>query len=229
MSPTSRDALARPYLKIKEEDAMRRLAMLIPVVTLMLAACGGGTPVAVVPTSAPTVAAPTQVPATPTVDATPTRVATETPAPTQTTAATSTPVALDNESIAEKLRPATVLVVAPFAETAIDAEGLGGGTGILYDKEHGYSTTNAHVVVGASAVKIAQANSNRTRPARVVGRSQCDDIAILQVENTEGLEQATLGDSNATKVGAQVVALGYPESFDLGNDLTVTDGSISKL
>src|SRR4051794_21470996 len=116
MSLTGRDALARPYLKIKEEDAMRRLAMLIPVVTLMLAACGG-TPVAVVPTSAPTVAAPTRVPATPTVDATPTSVATETPAPTQTPAATSTPVALDNESIAEKLRPATVLVVAQFAES----------------------------------------------------------------------------------------------------------------
>src|SRR3978361_1756901 len=118
------------------EDPMRRLAMLIPVATLMLAACGG-TPVAVVPTSAPVSVAPTHPPATPTANATPTSAATETPAPTQTPAATSTPVALDNESIAEKLRPATVLVVAQFAETAIDAEGLGGGTGIVYDKENG--------------------------------------------------------------------------------------------
>ncbi len=89
--------------------------------------------------------------------------------------------------------------------------------------------TVAHVVEGAAVIKIALADSTRTRPARVVGRSQCDDLAVLKVDNTDGLKAATLGDSNAMKPGADVVALGYPFSFDLGNDLSVNPGSISQL
>jgi S1-C subfamily serine protease len=136
---------------------------------------------------------------------------------------------LSDEEIAEKLRPSTVLVLAQFAETAINPEGIGGGTGIVYNLDKGYILTNAHVVEGASIVKVATANGTRTRPARVVGRSQCDDLAVLKVDDTSGLQEARLGDTNSMKVGAHVVALGYPEMFELGNDLTVTTGSISKL
>lgn len=200
---------------------MRRSLLPLPIAALLLAACGG-TPAAVAPTAVPATTvppttAPTEVPVTPTQEA------------TATPAATPTAAAMSNEDIAEKLRPSTVLVLSQFAETPIEAEGMGGGTGIVYDKANGYIITNAHVVEGASAVKVAEANSNRTRSARVVGRSQCDDIAVLKVDNTEGFEEATLGESSALKPGAEVVALGYPESFDLGNDLTVTDGSVSKL
>ena len=52
---------------------------------------------------------------------------------------------------------------------------------------------------------------------------------MLKVDNTDGLTAATLGDSSAMKPGADVVALGYPFSFDLGNDLSVNPGSISQL
>lgn len=199
---------------------MRRTLLPWSVTALLLAACGA--PAAQVSTPPATVA-PTQVPVAPT------QVATAAAVATPTVAATPTAAAMSNEDIAEKLRPSTVLVLSQFAESAIDAEGLGGGTGIVYDKANGYLITNAHVVEGASAVKVALANSNRTRPARVVGRSQCDDLAVLKVDNTDGLEEATLGESSTLKAGAEVVALGYPESFELGNDLTVTNGSVSKL
>jgi S1-C subfamily serine protease len=89
--------------------------------------------------------------------------------------------------------------------------------------------TNAHVVEGASVVKIAQADSTRLRPARVVGRSPCDDLAVLQAETTAGLQAARLGESSAMKAGADVVALGYPLSFDLGTDLSVNAGNISQV
>jgi len=193
-----------------------RLFAVFMITALLLAACGG-TPVAQTPTTVPTAAA------TSTPEASPTAAATSTPE------ASPTPVAMNNEELAEKIRPATVRVVAEFGETAIEPEGLGAGTGVVYNLEKGYIITNAHVVEGASVVKIALADSTKTRSARVVGRSQCDDLAVLQVENTEGLEEAKLGDSSSMKVGAEVVALGYPLSFDLGTDVSVNPGSISQL
>jgi S1-C subfamily serine protease len=132
------------------------------------------------------------------------------------------------EEIAEKYGPATVLVLAQFAETAIEPQGIGGGSGIVYDLDKGYILTNAHVVEGASIVKVAPAGSSKTRAARVVGRSPCDDLAVLKVDNTDGLAEAVLGESKNMKVGADVVALGYPEMFELGSDMSVTTGNISK-
>lgn len=201
---------------------MPRILLLLPIVALLLAACGG-TPVAVAPTPEPPTSAPTDVPATPTDASTPTAEV------TPTMEATPTPAALSNEEIAEKLRPATVRVVAKFGETAVDYEGLGAGTGIVYDLENGYVLTNAHVVEGAASVQVAPADSTKMRAARVVGRSQCDDLAVLKISDTSGLEAATLGESSTMKAGAEVVALGYPLSFDLGNDISVNRGSISQL
>lgn len=196
-----------------------RLSPLILVGALLLSACGGA-PSTDAPSASPStvVASPSSAPST-------APEATSKPEPTASPAATT----MNNEEIAEKLRPSTIRVVAEFGETAINTEGLGAGTGIVYSVDDGYIITNAHVVEGASVVKIALADSTRTRSARVVGRSQCDDLAVLKVENTEGLEEATLGESSSMKAGAEVVALGYPLSFDLGNDISVNPGSISQL
>lgn len=192
---------------------MRRSVCLLLIGVLLLSACD---------LSGPTPPAP----------ATRTRPGTlqrTTSTPKAQTVVPTTSSNLSDEEIAEKLRPATVLVLAQFAETAIQPEGIGGGTGIVYNLDKGYILTNAHVVEGASIIKVATANGTRTRPARVVGRSQCDDLAVLKVDDTSGLQEARLGDTNSMKVGAHVVALGYPEMFELGTDLTVTTGNISKL
>ncbi|HEX6288485.1 MAG TPA: S1C family serine protease [Herpetosiphonaceae bacterium] len=191
-----------------------RLSPLFLIVALLLSACGG--------------APNTQPAATSAAEASPSAAPAATPEPKEPTTV-PTAATMNNEEIAEKLRPSTVRVVAEFGETAIDPEGLGAGTGIVYDLDNGYIITNAHVVEGASVVKIAVADSTKTRSARVVGRSQCDDLAVLKVENKEGLEAATLGESTSMKPGAEVVALGYPLSFELGTDISVNPGSISQL
>src|SRR5439155_22887015 len=54
-------------------------------------------------------------------------------------------------------------------------------------------------------------------------------LAVLKVEDTSDLVAAPLGDSSKLEPGAAVVALGYPLAFDLGNDLTVSKGIVSKL
>ncbi|MEJ7654475.1 MAG: trypsin-like peptidase domain-containing protein, partial [Chloroflexia bacterium] len=146
-----------------------------------------------------------------------------------TPAATATPSTVTPEQIAANLRAATVRVTATFGETAVAPEGLGAGSGVVYDVKNGYIITNAHVVEGASSIKVAEAQSNEYRPARVVGRAQCDDLAVLQVDDPRGLVQAPLGESDGLQVGAEVTALGYPLSFQLGNDLSVNVGRISQL
>lgn len=197
-----------------------RWSPLVLVIGLVLSACGGA-PVAQAPSHAPSAsAAPTTAPTT---------APTAAPTTEPTVAPTAAPTTLNNEAIAEKLRPSTVRVIAEFGETAIDQEGLGAGTGVVYDLDNGYIITNAHVVEGASAVKIAPADTNKTRSARVVGRSQCDDLAVLKIDNTDGMQAAKLGESSEMKVGAEVVAMGYPLSFELGSDVSINAGSISQL
>src|SRR5437762_6330711 len=86
------------------------------VTSLLLTACGGE------PAAAPTaIPAPTQPPATATSAASP------------TPEATATPSSLSTEQLVDKLRPSTVLIRAAFGATAISTEGLGEGTGIVYD------------------------------------------------------------------------------------------------
>jgi S1-C subfamily serine protease len=153
------------------------------------------------------------------------------PEPTATEAPepTATPVQeLSWEDIVEKLEPSTVMVRADFPETAVSYEGQGSGTGIVYS-EDGYILTNAHVVSGAAAITVATAGSTRERSARFIGISTCDDLAVIQVSDMDGLEPATLGNSSEERVGAEVAALGYPLGEMLSLDLSVSRGVISKM
>ena len=96
------------------------------------------------------------------------------------------------------------------------------GSGFLVDAQ-GHVVTNAHVVEGADAVKVRLAD-DREFKARVVGKDERLDVAVLQLENAPGdLPVAALGESDATRVGEYVVAIGNP--FGLGN--TVTMGIVS--
>jgi S1-C subfamily serine protease len=125
------------------------------------------------------------------------------------------------------LRPSTVRILAAFNVPALTEESGSQGTGIVYDAENGYIITNAHVVEGASSVQITLAKSERMRSARVVGRSQCDDLAVLKVENTQDLKAATLG--TTVKSGAEVATIGYPQSEKLIDDISVNWGGVSQL
>jgi serine protease Do len=96
------------------------------------------------------------------------------------------------------------------------------GSGFLVDGE-GHVVTNAHVIDDADTVKVKLADDREYR-ARVVGKDDRLDIAVLQLENApHDLPVAALGASDATRVGEYVVAIGNP--FGLGN--TVTMGIVS--
>ena len=99
----------------------------------------------------------------------------------------------------------------------------GAGSGVIISQD-GYILTCAHVVDGATSVKV-QLQNGETYDATIVGSDSTSDIAVLKIE-AAGLTPAVIGDSDALAVGETVVAVGNPLGT-LSN--TVTDGIISAL
>ncbi len=97
----------------------------------------------------------------------------------------------------------------------------GQGSGFLVDPA-GYIVTNNHVIDGASEVTVAL-NDGSSYKARVLGRDDKTDLAILKVDAGHPLPYVELGDSTKARVGDWVLAVGNP--FGLGG--SVNAGIIS--
>ncbi|WP_439594584.1 Do family serine endopeptidase [Falsiroseomonas sp.] len=93
---------------------------------------------------------------------------------------------------------------------------MGQGSGFIIDAG-GFIVTNNHVVGDAASVRVELADG-RDLPARVVGRDQQTDLALLKVEAGGPLPTVAWGDSDATRIGDWVVAMGNP--FGLGGSVT---------
>ena len=98
------------------------------------------------------------------------------------------------------------------------------GSGFLVDPS-GVIVTNNHVIAEADEITVIFSDEKR-RTAKLLGRDAKTDLAILQVEKEEGdgdLPFVKLGDSDKSRVGDWVMAIGNP--FGLGG--SVTAGIIS--
>ena len=95
------------------------------------------------------------------------------------------------------------------------------GSGFIIDPS-GYVVTNNHVIEGADEIRITL-HDDTTYDAVVQGRDTKTDLALLKVEADVDLPFVTFGDSDITRVGDWVVAIGNP--FGLGG--TVTAGIVS--
>ena len=100
----------------------------------------------------------------------------------------------------------------------------GAGSGVIISQD-GYILTCAHVVSGATSVKVQLNGSDESYDATIVGQDSTSDIAVLKIDAT-GLTPAVIGDSDALAVGEVAVAVGNPLGT-LSN--TVTDGIVSAL
>lgn len=96
--------------------------------------------------------------------------------------------------------------------------GLGSGVIVTAD---GTLLTNFHVVDGAEKITVLTSD-NKSFDAKVVGKDQPSDLALLKIEG-ENLPFLNLGDSDNVRVGDIVLAIGNP----LGIGQTVTAGIIS--
>jgi len=95
----------------------------------------------------------------------------------------------------------------------------GQGSGVIIDS-NGYIITNNHVVAGASRVQI-HLRDGRSFEGEVVGSDPATDVALIRVRNDTPLPAATLGDSDAIKVGQFALAI--------GNTLGLPGGSTASL
>ena len=141
----------------------------------------------------------------------------------------STPLPSDTEildayshavtSVVDAVGPA-VLRVETYGRAG-KPSGSGSGVAITPD---GLVLTNAHVVEGARAVRLMDAEG-RFMEARMLGVDADTDLALLRAGAARDLPHAALGDSKALRRGQLVVAIGNP----LGFESTVTAGVISAL
>ena len=97
------------------------------------------------------------------------------------------------------------------------------GSGVIVDAKNGYIITNAHVIENATEITV-QLLDNRSLSAKVVGKDEGSDIAVVKVQ-AANLTQIPIADSDRAEVGDFVVAIGNP--FGLGH--TVTSGIVSAL
>jgi len=96
------------------------------------------------------------------------------------------------------------------------------GSGFIISPD-GYIVTNNHVVAEADEIKVKLQGREKLYDAKVIGRDQETDLALLKIEAGGGLPVLEFGNSDATRVGEWVLAIGNP--FGLSH--SVTAGIIS--
>jgi S1-C subfamily serine protease len=100
-------------------------------------------------------------------------------------------------------------------------EQVGTGSGVIIS-EDGYIVTNNHVIKDASDIEITL-NNKKTYKAKLIGTDSKMDIALLKIDADEKLPYSVFADSDNTRVGEWVLAVGNP--YNLNS--TVTAGIIS--
>ena len=149
------------------------------------------------------------------------------------------------ESLTEEVRPAVVQILATgyaagqgvvSSSGALFSRQQGSGSGVILDPG-GYIVTNAHVIANASRIQVelplsgddTAGSRSVLQPrgqvvgAQVVGVDQETDLAVLKIQVDRELHALELGDSEALKPGAMVMAFGSP----LGLTNSVSLGVVS--
>ncbi|OOF80569.1 DegQ family serine endoprotease [Rodentibacter caecimuris] len=98
------------------------------------------------------------------------------------------------------------------------------GSGVVINADKGYVLTNNHVINDADKINVTL-QDGREFKAKLVGKDEQSDIALIQIEKPSNLTALKFADSDKLRVGDFTVAIGNP--FGLGQ--TVTSGIISAL
>src|SRR5690606_6216030 len=147
----------------------------------------------------------------------------------QQTAPTPTPIPADILSAAdaeylvltnvyERVAPSVVNIEAIIEMPSPQPNDVSSGSGFVYDVD-GHIVTNAHVVHGASDIRVTF-NDGYVTSAEIVGVDTYSDLAVIRVETDAArLRPVTIGDSEQVRVGQRAIAIGNP--FGLASSMTV--------
>jgi serine protease Do len=144
----------------------------------------------------------------------------------------------DVATVVENAMPSIVSITSTTSQNEMDIFGqvhenqaTGSGSGIIIgqNKNEVLVATNNHVVEGATKVEVTFADE-KVASATVKGTDSSADLAVVSVKLSDLAEDtknkikiATLGDSDAVKVGEMAIAIGNA----LGYGQSVTVGYIS--
>jgi serine protease Do len=111
-----------------------------------------------------------------------------------------------------------------FFKNRPDGGGGGGqaqslGSGFIVDAAEGIIVTNNHVIADADSIEVNFTDGSKLK-AELVGTDTKTDIAVLKVDpKGKQLTQVKFGDSDKTRIGDWVMAIGNPYGF--GGTVTV--------
>jgi S1-C subfamily serine protease len=143
-------------------------------------------------------------------------------APDPSTTALTQANALDIHGLLDKAQPSVVTI-------RTDTTSVGGklplaaGSGVIISDD-GLVLTNAHVIAGASGLKVILFDGT-SKPATLVGSFPDDDVALIKITDPGKLTPAVLGTATDLKVGDPVIAIG--NALNLGGSPSVTEGIVS--
>jgi serine protease Do len=126
------------------------------------------------------------------------------------------------EDVVAQVTPATLRVINNGPDGPVSS-----GTGWVLDVQEGLVVTNNHVVNGHTTLDVEVAGSETPRKASLVGTAVCEDLAVIKVEDTTGLEEVPLGSQGELDQGESVVAMGFPASLSTESNLSSTVGAVS--
>ena len=142
--------------------------------------------------------------------------------------------AMSDQDIAAKLTPSVVCIQNyqvtqnyGFMQTDTSDSSVspaGEGSGIIMS-EDGYIITNAHVVEGATSLKVTTSDGE-TYEAQLIGSDTVTDLAVVKIDAT-GLTAAEFGSSEDLRVADKVMAIGNPGGHELSSSVTI--GYVSAL
>ena len=131
---------------------------------------------------------------------------------------------IDVAAVAGLVAPSVVTVSAD-----IDGGDLGAGgsigTGVITTAD-GEVLTNAHVVEGATEIRVRLAGETEPRAATLLAADPGNDLALLRLDG-DGYAPATFADPTSVRIGDDVVAIGF--ALDLDGGPSVTLGIVSAL
>jgi len=126
---------------------------------------------------------------------------------------------IDVQAVADFVGPSTVTISADIGG------GVGTGTGIIITSD-GEILTNAHVVEGATEVRVRLAGESEPRAAQVLASDRGNDLALLRIAG-DGYTPAIFADPDSVRLGDEVVAIGF--ALNLDGEPSVTLGIVSAL